>query len=176
MGGRLRSLARRLNPLAVARSLREGVRAVPELADFWSRGGIRLVQPVPRAEGPPALMSLLLQPDGDVVLSVPRRFGIEATDAEAAAALFVRADAALHRIGGTWLGALAELPAALAWVVLAGLWVRTLWPPWTAAILSPVAWLLLPSAALALLGTVARPRLRALAKAAALAWIRRRMR
>lgn len=167
---------RPLNPLPHVASLRDHARSVPEQIAFWSEGGLRLTQPVPRGDGPPAYLTLLLQPDGDVVLSVPRRFGESADDAAAARALFVRAEAALLRLSRTGFGALANLAPAVMHLTLAAIWLWALFPPWTPATTVQVGLALISSVAAIIMHRIGRPWLRARAEAWLIGRIRARMR
>ena len=82
---------------------------MPASLRFWADGGLALSEPLPRqgVAAPPHL-GLVLQPDGDVLLLLPSGFGSEATDADAARALFRKARRELAAV------ARGPLPTAVA--------------------------------------------------------------
>ncbi len=88
-------------------ALRE-LASIGPLLSFWQDGGIRLAHSLPEARGAPCEIALLLQPDGDALLILPRSFGERPGDAEAARELLSAGVARLEAIVG---GVSVALPA-----------------------------------------------------------------
>lgn len=163
-----RRLARFVSYLVNVRSLLRELRGILVLLRFWTAGGITLQQQLaPREGASRGHLQLLIQPDGDAILSVPRGFGSMEGDAAAAETLFERAKTELVRIARhgfepaarslvraldmvlLWIGGIAVVAA-----VESGEWVQQL--------VSSVAALLLVGLRAALGGALRRRLLRAL--------------
>lgn len=103
-----------------------------EMVAFWRQGGLRLVQPLaPRGEAA-ATASLLIQPDGDVVLSVPSDFGVDPGDLDAGRALVGSGAAAIRRIARNGYGQVSRSLARMIDVGGGGL-VLAMWGGMAAA-------------------------------------------
>jgi hypothetical protein len=105
-----RWLLRRLVPsplrrLADWRQIRTDIDALPHLHRLWQDGGLTVSHAFVRNGGAPASLSLLIQPDGDVLLSVPSGFGASAEDIAAAESLIGSARAEFSRVAKTGLAA-----------------------------------------------------------------------
>ncbi|AQR75251.1 hypothetical protein [Sphingomonas sp. LM7] len=157
------------------RAIRDEWAALGELAEFWTKGGLAIDQEVRRGDGSIVWLRMLLQPNGDVVLSIPPGFGTAAGDAEAASTLLAQGTQLLGRNGGRQLTAASDLPMRGVDYLTIGGW--TAWavaiPPWTslwtmaAAVGLPVARRLsgplLRGIAAGVAGRVIRAKLRKLA-------------
>lgn len=105
-----RRLLRRAVPppirrLADWRQIRTDIDALPGLHRLWQDGGLTVSHGFVRNGGAPASLSLLIQPDGDVLLSVPSGFGATAEDIAAAESLIGSARAEFSRVAKTGLAA-----------------------------------------------------------------------
>lgn len=80
-----------------------------DVGDFWRNGGLTIEVPLDRSPQAGVKLRLLLQPDGDVVLSAPSCFGQAESDAIAARVLLNRGRAGMLRVARTGYDRLSRL-------------------------------------------------------------------
>lgn len=135
--------AARLRGLGRWRDRRADLRNVRDLGRFWSEGGLNVTYSYARGEHGTALLALLVQPDGDLIASVPRGFGGHSNDAAAAGELLKRAETELTAVARNGFGGgvrLVEWAADLAVaatvaVTFGAALIGTI--PWTALVVAP---------------------------------------
>ncbi len=159
------------------RLLRTDIGALPHLHQFWQDGGLTVSQAFVRNGGEAASLSLLIQPDGDVLLSVPPGFGQSTEDVAAAESLIRSAKAEFARFAKTGLAAvertilrLLDLVVVASCAPLAG---KLIWTGPSALLRAgPSIWLwwLLPPVLVMLVRFFARNRINRHVGQALLAW------
>lgn len=129
---------------------------------FWLNGGDVLVQPLDREDGQKAALALAFQPDGDIVLFVPKCFGRASSDQAVAEAFMARSTPIIHRtvtqglsIAAQRLSLWLKIAVLASWilpVVFSAYRAEALWHGAIAEFVLPLLlWALLPACATALL-------------------------
>ena len=112
------------------------------LHSFWNDGGLTLEEP----PGDDCRARILLQPDGDVIVSLPKSFGSDPEDLQVAERLMRRAETELNHVAREGLAGAANTAVRVIDVGLAGLLVASAVPVVTSGEIAALGWMAIPAA------------------------------